>query len=502
MSTMKTRNLIWLGVSTAVGCGGILDIGPAVDEGAGAAGLPATDSAGTGARGGSAGRRASAGTGGIGHNGPGGTLGAAGEGGARDADSGGAGAGSGGSAGLGPAGSGGQSGAGDGGGGAGGSATCGCTTSDAITLLYCGPTESFGNAYLSADGSRVSFAECRDGACPGRMGYWDAKTGTTLLPHGYRSPLGLSADGRVQLVATDGGVFLQRDGAEQILVPLDGNSHLSEDGSVVAGIAETAIGVYEAARWTATGGVVGLGVKGVVPQGTIGASVLTINADASVLGGLFWEGDGQSVTAGEPYLWSSSGGTTLLGALAGGSTLPHPYDGVHAVSNDGSVAAGVIRASTGEDYVFRYTQATGMIPLGPCYESHFGCDEANFFFSADGSVLAGTVGSPNLSPFRHTEADGLVLLEPTALGAVRGMSSDGSVIFGSGLDDDHQPTTPFVWTTSHGLGDVAQALRDSGADLTGWRLIDALALSKDGKVAVGSGTCDGVPALYRVVLPE
>ena len=101
-----------------------------------------------------------------------------------------------------------------------------------------------------------------------------------------------------------------------------------------------------------------------------------------------------------------------------------------------------------------------------------------------------------------------MLLDAALFGAARSMSADGSIILGDGLDAYNLPTRPFIWDGAHGRRDLEQALRDSGADLTDWSIGDAasplplLAISSDGKVAVGTGTCGGVPALYRVVLPD
>ena len=78
------------------------------------------------------------------------------------------------------------------------------------------------------------------------------------------------------------------------------------------------------------------------------------------------------------------------------------------------------------------------------------------------------------------------------------MSSDGSRVLGvvsQGTDD------PLVWD-EHGERGLEAALRADGADLRGWQLTSGFALSKDGKVAVGQGTCGGKPALFRAVIPD
>jgi hypothetical protein len=520
MKTSKTRivNLTGWGLGLAVGCGGsVLDGDPT----GGRAGTHSLAGA-AGTAGSSADQPAHGGRGGVGGDAGSGRNGGAGRGAAGNGSSGrkgGAGRGAGGSAGSVPmmggtgedageagfagAGNGGNDGGaggsgGDGGGGAGGENThCNCASSAAVTLLDCGDDWHFGGPMLSTDGSTIVFSLFTSLQGDASLGRWTTGSGTTHAAGQY--PVSLSADGRATLTLTKVGyTYFHRDGASPVRVPFTGWGYLSmsRDGITAVGVVETSIGVYGIERWTEAGGLAPTGFA--YGDFAIGA----LNDDASVMGG--------SVTDYGAALLTPSG-TTYLGPLPGGGSAQS--GGVGAISADGGVAAGLVAVATGEFYLFRYTEATGMVSLGRDHgvQFHAPFQPDPVLVSADGSVLAGTLGDPNQEvghPFRFTDADGIVLLDPDAYGSVLAMSADGSIILGDGRDDDNMRTTDFVWDAVHGRRELEQVLRDAGADLTGWTIGDQnsplplLTISDDGKVVVGTGTCDGSPALYRAVLPE
>jgi probable HAF family extracellular repeat protein len=123
-----------------------------------------------------------------------------------------------------------------------------------------------------------------------------------------------------------------------------------------------------------------------------------------------------------------------LGDLPGGNFHSEGLD----VSGDGSVVVGYSSHSTSSNQAFRWTEATGMQGLG---------------------FLPGPVEG-------YSEA--------------HAVSADGSVIVGSSEE-------AFVWDAGHGMGSLRDVLDRAGADVSGWRLGSAYAISADGLAIAGSG---------------
>jgi uncharacterized membrane protein len=173
---------------------------------------------------------------------------------------------------------------------------------------------------------------------------------------------------------------------------------MSGDGTVVVGASSTPVTTQSAFRWTAAGGMQALGLPQ-VPTGVVPASnALAISRDGQVI-----VGQARNMTSGqggEAFRWTQAGGYEFLGDLPGGAFQSFAY----ASNADGSVIVG--RASV---------QGT----CGP-----FGC----------GSF-------------------------PRA----------------------------FIWTRASGMQDLPELLRSKGLDLTGWRLDEARGVSDDGRVIVGTG---------------
>ena len=388
--------------------------------------------------------------------------------------------------------------------GAGGDAAapeCDCAGSEALTLIDCGTTRAYGGpqaTYVSADGMVILFTPGFAGS-EARLGRWTRATGTAITP-GY--PLALSDDGSIGLVggAISGYYRLNAD-LTRTALPLE-TRLLSADGTTAVGVAETSPGVYEVVRWTEAGGIAGTGVIGNVAPGARGAEPQAISDDASVIGGVYYDQEGGD--ASRPFLWNGGAPILIGDAPTDGST---PSGGTFAVSPDGTRLAGGILTHGGAYSLFTYSEADGVTELGPCYSPFLDCPTANEsypVFSADGSVLAGTLGAPdhsNPTAFRHTAPGGVVSLDPNRSTEARGMSRDASLVLGI-VSEGNGSGTPLVWDDAHGERELEAALGEAGADLRGWHLTDAFVLSKDGNVAVGQGTCGGKPALYRAVIPR
>ena len=233
-------------------------------------------------------------------------------------------------------------------------------------------------------------------------------------------------------------------------------------------------------RWSVSGGFEQFGT---LPLGQRGG-IFDSTPDGSVLVG-GW---------GSAPFRVSAAGLVDLGPLPQGATDAAAL----AVSDDGNVIAGVTGGLGG---VFRWTDAGGMVQVSS------GGPEVwpRVNLSHDGSVVAGTRDEPgNLGPmaFRWTEAAGAVSLTPGSESRAVLMSSDGSVIVGQTVDGT-APTGLFVWDEPNGASPLRDALENAGVDLTGWEFgNEPLALSADGHVLVGEGTCGGVLTTYRMLLPD
>jgi probable HAF family extracellular repeat protein len=210
----------------------------------------------------------------------------------------------------------------------------------------------------------------------------------------------------------------------------------SGDGAVVVGWSDNADFNIEAYRWTAGGGMVGLGFLSASVQNSEARGV---SADGSVVTGYSNNDDGP-----EAFMWTAAGGMVGLGVLPGGSDNSQGYD----VSADGSTIVGYSHSPSGFQ-AFRWTAADGMVGLGD---------------------LPG-------GPF-FSEA--------------YGVSADGSVIVGKGDATSGGPSNPgtaFVWTSALGMLSIKDALLASGeTEVADWQLSAALAVSADGTTIVGSGT--------------
>jgi hypothetical protein len=474
-------------VSTVAACGGTLELGGDDARSAGApptAGQPATGGASAGASGTAANGGVAGGT--VGDGGRGGTTAGSGPNVA--------GAGSGGTAGSRTAGDAGKT--ADAEGGAAGeepAPECDCASTDALALLDCGAERVYGgpkSTYVSEDGSVVLFAP-GDGSFGELVGRWSAEDGTTLSA-GY--PLGLSDDGTIGLVSGEGSSYRLNADLTRTELPVLGQ-RLSADGLTVLGVRNTSTGGQEWVRWTDAGGVAPIGLDATLHQ------IQAISDDASVLGGAYQEETPGGVVT-RPFIWGTSGMVLVVvdpsdDSSADGSTF--------ALSPDGTHLAGSLREA-GDNYaVFVYSEADGAQKLGGCYAPFLTCAANATFpvFSADNANLAATLGDPdawNPVAIRHTEAGGTMALDTQRATQVRGMSRDGTRIFGV-VSSGSEEVAPLVWD-EHGERGLEDALRTDGADLRGWELKTGFALSKDGKVAVGQGTCGGKAALYRAVIPD
>ncbi|MCK4340255.1 MAG: hypothetical protein KAY37_00850 [Phycisphaerae bacterium] len=199
---------------------------------------------------------------------------------------------------------------------------------------------------------------------------------------------------------------------------------VSADGLVVAGDVTHTSGFHEAFRWTEVDGMIGLG--DLLPSGVRYSAAWETSANGSVVVG-FGTRSTYPATLYEAFRWTASGGMVGLGFLP--SRLSSM---AKSVSSDGSVVVGSSGAGALAE-AFRWTAATGMVGLGDLPGDYMSVATD---VSADGEVIVGySATASSKQAFRWTEDAGMVALGYLPGGSyseAHGVSADGSVVVGWG----------------------------------------------------------------------
>ena len=255
---------------------------------------------------------------------------------------------------------------------------------------------------------------------------------------------------------------------------------VSSDATVIVGWAHAYPAPVAAATWSPDGSI---SVLDRVP----GFEAFSHRAlDASSFGGVIVGYVSRSGTTW-PCRWIDG----VPSELASGYD-EHAAGAASAVSDDGSVVAGVIYTDDGDDTndnVFRWTDAGGLDIIAG------GAGATNWpIMTTDGTQIFGDLWGGN--NFRWTESGGIEDLGFRI--ELHGCSADGERLVG--LD---RSLGAAVWTMGEGLASLADLLTDAGADVSGWTLEDATDISADGTVIVGWGIDpDGNEQGFRAVLPR
>jgi len=252
-------------------------------------------------------------------------------------------------------------------------------------------------------------------------------------------------------------------------------SGISDDGKVIVGSNQIALGAPRTTVWTSAG-MSQFATKS--DSYAVGA-----NRDGSIIVGAANIGDPFDHVL-HAFRWSNAGEGKDLGTLGGS------YGHAAATSSDGSVIVGTAMTSKGDYHAFRWTDA-GMVDLGT-----LGGNTASATgVSADATVVVGgsnTISNGDTHAFRWTSA-GMVDLGTLGGGSssANGVSGDGSVVVGlsqiAGSSDYHA----FRWTKVTGMQDLNTLLSKAGIDMTGIRLLEAVAISGNGEFIGGSATFPG-----------
>lgn len=313
---------------------------------------------------------------------------------------------------------------------AGGSVVAGSGFNQIYDAFVFDPDSGLTPALLGPTGSARAFALSANGA---------AVVG--VVDYGSFSPLGTQAflwtsQGTTLLGDLPGGVSV---------VPRSFARGVSADGSVIVGIGESDSG-NEAWRYHVAAAT--FEPLGDLPGGQFASWAYGVSADGNtVVGQSYADANQQAI------VWTPQGGMVGLGYLP---TLPGstPASSAEAANADGSVIVGWSRSSAaglnGQE-AFRWVRGVGMQPLGDL--SGGAVFSAAYAVTPDGSVVVGRASiQGSCGPF--------------------GCGSEGRA---------------FIWTDANGMRNIQELLADANIDLTGWRLQEARGVSADGRIVVGNG---------------
>jgi probable HAF family extracellular repeat protein len=199
---------------------------------------------------------------------------------------------------------------------------------------------------VSADGSVVVGYSYLTGRTGTQAFRWTASDGMAGLGDGIAR--GVSDDGSVVVGGGTGGAFRWTAAGGRVLLgdlaggTVKSNAYaVSADGSVVAGTSNSALG-DEPFRWTAGGGVGGLGIL----PGSQSNVVRAISADGSVVVGQCWVGSRY-----QSFIWTPGLGMQNIETLLG-SALPTGWKlkGANGVALNGGIVTVVGEGSDPANY--------------------------------------------------------------------------------------------------------------------------------------------------------
>ena len=329
---------------------------------------------------------------------------------------------------------------------------------------------------------------CGLGDLPGGIHYSEA---TAVTPDGT-IVVGSSRSAR----GTEAMVWLAATGSMTGLGDLAGGSFysrahdVSANGRVVVGLSASANG-DEAFVWTAASGPFGIGD---LAGGEFVSAAFGVSSDGRVVVGTGRIEDRKDVA----FRWTPAGG---IARLAGDDDAVMSEGA--SVSDDGAVVVGR-RIEDAALEAFRWTAASGPLAIAELPGGDVQSDA--IAVSADGRVVVGSSASDlGVEAFRWNERTGVIGLGAfdgdTFFSQALAVSADGSVVVGTSMTNDD--FRAFVWDAVNGMRDLATVLAtEAGADLGDWVLTEATGVSADGSVIVGNGVNpDGRPEAWIARLP-
>jgi uncharacterized membrane protein len=299
------------------------------------------------------------------------------------------------------------------------------------------------------------------------------------------SGAGLSSDGTIvtgtNYTASDDSVafiWTKSSGYQTLQPATNGVNHLrghdiSGNGLVIVGATEN-VPVFSF-RWTMAGGA--------VQMTTLAMSGFTVaeavNTDGSVIVGRANKGNG---TPEYPVRWLN-GSPSVVPGFSGTQVQGQAYD----VSDDGNVVVGNSNLSPSHQVPFKWTVGTASATRPN------DADGNALAVSGNGSVVVGYSGTaPPYTAWRWTST-GISNITPpgfTNPGWPADTNFDGSVVIGSGVDSAGN-SQAWIWDATNGARALTAALTALGINYSNWNLPSVSAISKDGKVIIGSGSPQG-----------
>jgi probable HAF family extracellular repeat protein len=293
----------------------------------------------------------------------------------------------------------------------------------------------------------------------------------------------MSQDGNVVIGYSDGATYTQRRGfkwSNGVLSPLivanfnSTEAHgLNSTGSIIVGSSfSDTYNTHIATVWQGTTTTTRLGAVGSYTSTAFG----TNDSGSIIVGEIQIEDDISLVR------WVS-GGAYVEAAMGAGISHSPDWVYVNAVSADASVVVGYCSDDPLGGY--RWTAATGLLLL-PNSDRAYG-------LTPDGAIAVGRSRDSGMA------CKWTGLQNPVSLGiagAGYAANTNATVIVGRTAAGE-----AFIWDATHGARMLATVLTSVGADLTGWTLYDAKAISGDGKVIAGNGSHNGVSQGWIARLP-
>lgn len=294
--------------------------------------------------------------------------------------------------------------------------------------------------------------------------------------------------------------WTESEGMSLLMQPAPGSSGyatgVNHDGSVIVGGMSgnfPDVGF----RWTAEEGAVPLHA---FSFGNWSSFAWDVSADGgTVVGAANFV---SSLDDGVPFIWTQDEGMRLISVAGTG----YSEGTAIRVSGDGRIVVGNLsRPYSTLREAFYWSDEDGLVKLGGLYSGLI--NSFAIGTSYDGSVIVGRSTSLNgQQAFRWTEAGGMQSLweelgRPSSSSAYT-TSADGSVTIGLFATDADRGV--FVLDDQLGMRKLETILtNDFGVDLTGWRLIEPVDVSADGRTIVGWGrNPEGSSEAWIAVIPE
>ena len=251
---------------------------------------------------------------------------------------------------------------------------------------------------ISGDGTILAGIRFKSFSQPGNPGFWDQDNHFHEITSSTGSVSGASFDG-AHLIGTSSREFLwTSDGQQKTLGRLPGMSNtvptdISGTGTVVVGVGTDPGRTWEAWRWDAKSGMVGLGH---LPGFEHRSNASAVSTDGSVIVGWSRAEPEEDFTPSQAFLWTADAG------MMGLAPKSIDWSAATDVSADGSIVVGSSEFRIDHREGFIWTDKKGMRKLQGVLADDYGLgDQIRGWeriqpsaISADGNTIVGTGTNP------------------------------------------------------------------------------------------------------------